>query len=431
MVVARTLPDLDQLDAGALKALLRATHEQLISHQDEIESLKLLIAKLRRMQFGRKSEKLQQQIEQLELKLEELETAKAQRNVSVASVSQSQSAVWQKPTRQALPEHLPREVRTYQPKQDACPECGGHLRKLGEDVSEVLEYVPARFRVIRHVRPKFSCASCEHIVQEPAPIRPIERGLAAPGLLAHVLVAKYCDHQPLYRLSEMYAREGVELERSTLADWVGGASRLLHPLVDAISRHVLATAKLHADDVPVPVLAPGNGKTKIGRLWTYVRDDRPAGETTPPAVWFAYSPDRRGEHPRQHLHDFRGFLQADGTRDSIIFMTEDRFRRPPVGHTYVASSTSYTLRMPRPSQPRPSSASRLCMRLKARFEVDLRRNDSRHAARVRDRCSNRYTRGWSRRSIKFPENRSSRRQFVTRSLAGAHCCVTARTGTWR
>jgi len=313
MVVARTLPDLDQLDAETLRALLRATHEQLLSHQDEIEHLKLLLAKLRRMQFGRKSEKLERQIEQLELKLEELETAKASRDSQFAPASElSQKPMAQRPARQALPEHLPREVKTYEPKVDACPDCGGHLRKLGEDVSEVLEYVPARFRVIRHVRPKMSCSSCERIVQEPAPSRPIERGLAGPGLLAHVLVAKYCDHQPLYRQSEMYAREGVELERSTLADWVGATSRLLAPLVEAISRHVLATAKLHADDIPVPVLAPGKGKTKIGRLWTYVRDDRPAGDMTPSAVWFAYSPDRRGEHPRQHLRSFRGFLQADG-----------------------------------------------------------------------------------------------------------------------
>ena len=313
MVVARTLPDLDQLDAETLRALLRATHEQLLSHQDEIEHLKLLLAKLRRMQFGRKSEKLERQIEQLELKLEELETAKASRDSQFAPASElSQKPMAQRPARQALPEHLPREVKTYEPKVDACPDCGGHLRKLGEDVSEVLEYVPARFRVIRHVRPKMSCSSCERIVQEPAPSRPIERGLAGPGLLAHVLVAKYCDHQPLYRQSEMYAREGVELERSTLADWVGATSRLLAPLVEAISSHVLATAKLHADDIPVPVLAPGKGKTKIGRLWTYVRDDRPAGDMTPSAVWFAYSPDRRGEHPRQHLRSFRGFLQADG-----------------------------------------------------------------------------------------------------------------------
>jgi len=171
--------------------------------------------------------------------------------------------------------------------------------------------VPGSFKVIRYVRPKLSCASCERIVQVPAPSRPIERGLAGPGLLAHVLVAKYCDHQPLYRQAEMYAREGVELERSTLADWVGGCSCLLEPLVEALHRHVMNAAKLHGDDTPVPVLAPGNGKTKLGRLWTYVRDDRPAGDRTPPAVWFAYSPDRRGEHPRQHLRRFHGTLQAD------------------------------------------------------------------------------------------------------------------------
>ena len=321
MVAARTLPDLDQLDGEALRALIVAQHEeiaaqreQLLSRESEIEHLKLLLAKLRRMQFGRKSEKLERQIEQLELKLEELESAKANREDRVASPSESipKLTASTKPARHSLPEHLRREVKVHEPQVDACPDCGGRLRKLGEDVSEVLERVPEHFKVIRHVRPKLSCASCERIVQAAAPSRPIERGLAGPGLLAHVLVAKYCDHQPLYRQSEIYAREGVELERSTLADWVGGASRLLTPLVEAVSRHVLATAKLHADDIPVPVLAPGNGKTKIGRLWTYVRDDRPAADSTPPAVWFAYSPDRRGEHPRQHLRSFRGFLQADG-----------------------------------------------------------------------------------------------------------------------
>jgi transposase len=309
------LPDLDRLDAAGLKTLILSQHEQLLSHRSEIEHLKLLIAKLRRMQFGRKSEKLDRQIEQLELKLEELESAKTAKVSESASPSSAQSSsapsAASKPARQALPEHLPREVKTYAPKEEACTECGGRLRRLGEDVSEVLEYVPARFKVIRQVRPKLSCATCERIVQAPAPSRPIERGLAGAGLLAHVLVAKYCDHQPLYRQTEMYAREGVELERSTLADWVGGSSRLLEPLVEALRRHVMGGRKLHADDTPVPVLAPGNGKTKTGRLWTYVRDDRPAGDNTPAAVWFAYSPDRRGEHPRQHLRHFSGTLQAD------------------------------------------------------------------------------------------------------------------------
>jgi transposase len=214
--------------------------------------------------------------------------------------------------RKPLPEHLPRQVETYHPRHECCPDCGGQLRLLGEDVSEILEYIPARFKVIRQVRPKLSCSGCERIVQESAPSRPIDRGLAGPALLAHVLVSKYADHLPLYRQSEIYEREGVELDRSTLADWVGGASRVLAPLVEATRRYVLQAAKLHGDDIPVPVLAPGNGKTKTGRLWTYVRDDRPAGDTAAPAVWFAYSPDRKGEHPQQHLSGFTGTLQADG-----------------------------------------------------------------------------------------------------------------------
>jgi len=185
------------------------------------------------------------------------------------------------------------------------------LCKLGEDVSEMLEYMPASFLVVRHVRPKLSCMKCDHIVQAVAPSRPIERGVAGPGLLAHVLVSKYADHLPLYRQSEIYARHGVELERSTLADWVGGTSQLLEPQIEVLRRYVTASGKLHADDTPVPVLAPGNGKTKTGRLWSYVRDDRPAGDRAAPAVWFAYSPDRKGEHPERHLREFRGTLQAD------------------------------------------------------------------------------------------------------------------------
>jgi transposase len=315
MVAAyRALPDLNQLNPTALKALILSQHEQLLSRDNEIEHLKLLIAKLRRSQFGRSSEKLDRQIEQLELRLDELQATQAE-NAASSQMLAADTAVAKaaaKPARRPLPEHLPREVRKYLAKQEACPDCGGELKPLGEDVSEILEYVPARFKVIRQVRPKLACARCERIVQAEAPSRPIERGVAGPGLLAHVLVSKYCDHLPLYRQSEIYAREGVELERSTLADWVGGTSQLLAPLVEVLRRHVMAAGKLHADDTPVPVLAPGNGKTKTGRLWTYVRDDRPAGDDRPAAVWFAYSPDRKGEHPQAHLKTFTGTLQADG-----------------------------------------------------------------------------------------------------------------------
>jgi transposase len=315
------LPDLNVLSAEALRALILVQHEQLVttdeqlqSREREIEHLKLLLAKLHRMQFGRKSEKLSRQIEQLELRLEELESNRSEKEpapLEPTSLPASATTTGAKPSRHALPGHLPRETRGHEPKETVCPQCQGELRKLGEDVAEVLEYVPASFRVIRHVRPKLSCTKCDCIVQAEAPRRPIERGLAGPGLLAHVLVSKYCDHQPLYRQSEIYARQGIDLERSTLADWVGGASQLLDPLVEALHRYVIAASKLHADDTPVPVLAPGNGRTKTGRLWTYVRDDRPAGDQAAPAVWFAYSPDRKGEHPEQHLKKFRGTLQAD------------------------------------------------------------------------------------------------------------------------
>jgi len=318
-MLTTTLPDLNGLDREALRALLvskhdelLATHEQLQSRESEIEHLKLLIAKLQRMQFGRRSEKVQRQIEQLELRLEDLEAKRAAASTEKSAAATSPNAGdISKPSRRPLPEQLPRQIQKHEPNEVVCPDCGGALCRLGEDISEMLEYVPARFQVIRHVRPKLSCAACDRIVQAPAPSRPIARGLAGPGLLAHVLVSKYADHLPLYRQSEIYAREGVDLERSTLTDWVGATSALLEPLVESLRRYVFATSKLHADDTPVPVLAPGTGKTKTGRLWTYVRDDRPAADTAASAVWFAYSPDRKGEHPRQHLRDFTGALQAD------------------------------------------------------------------------------------------------------------------------
>jgi transposase len=310
------LPDLDTLDMATLKDMVIRQHAQISSHDTEIERLRLIIAKLRRMQFGRKSEKIQKEIEQLELQLEDLEAASAEkREQTEKALAPADAAVFaeavRKPARRPLPDHLPREVEIHEPEEKGCPACGGSLNKLSEDISEMLEYVPARFKVIRHVRPKLSCTNCDAIVQAEAPSRPVARGLAGPGLLAHVLVSKYADHQPLYRQSEIYAREGVELERSTLADWVGATSELLRPLHEALRQHVMNARKVHADDTPVPVLTPGQGKTKQGRLWTYVRDDRGAGDRTSPAVWFAYSPDRRGEHPHRHLADFKGALQAD------------------------------------------------------------------------------------------------------------------------
>jgi transposase len=295
------LPD----DVEALKALVIAQRMELDSHAAEIEHLKLIIAKLKRLQFGRRSEKRDREIEQLALRLEELQLASAPAPAAKAPADEKM-----RPARRALPEHLAREQRLHEPAC-TCPECGAAMRKIGEDVSEVLDYVPARFRVIRHVRPKLACASCQRIVQIEAPSRPLERSFAGPGLLAHILTAKYCDHLPLYRQAQIYAREGVELERSTMAEWVGGCAALIEPLTEALARYVFGAAKLHADDTPVPVLDPGRGKTKTGRLWTYVRDDRPAASDQPPAALFRYSPDRRGERPREHMASFTGTLQAD------------------------------------------------------------------------------------------------------------------------
>lgn len=290
----QTLPDdIDQLKQLLTESreALAAAEQQLHARDRQIEALKLQVAKLKRMRFGRSSEQIEAQIAQLELELGALEGASASTS-SPAMANSPRRA----PVRRPLPEHLPREEIRHEPAGD-CPDCGGALEHLGEDIAEVLEYEPARFKVIRHVRPKLACQGCQTIVQQPAPSRPIERGLAAPGLLAHVLVSKYADHLPLYRQCEIYAREGVELERSTLAGWGGGASRLLTPLVEAIGRHVTGAEKLHADDTPVPVLDPGRGRTKTGRLWTYVRDDRPSAQADPPAVWFCYSPDRKASRP--------------------------------------------------------------------------------------------------------------------------------------
>lgn len=232
----------------ALKALIAA-------QRAEIERLRMMIAKLRRTQFGRSSEQLDAMIDQLQLGLEELHISQAELTPPVELAPRAVSR------RKPLPEHLPREIHVHQPESQ-CSDCGGTLRYLGEDVAEILEYVPARFKVIRHVRPKLVCGCCEHIAQAPAPSRPIARGIGGPGLLAHVLVSKFVDHLPLYRQSEIYAREGVDLERSTLADWVGQCSQLLRPLINALERHVMSGHKVHADDTPIGVLVPGNGKTK-------------------------------------------------------------------------------------------------------------------------------------------------------------------------
>ncbi len=300
-------------EGEARAAELAAAKAGLLAKALEVEQLKLQIARLRRMQFGRSSEKIERTIEQLELRLEELEAEApaASDGELPPAVEPSSPPEGKKPKRRALPAHLPAREVVHAPSC-TCPACGGEMRKVGEDVTNVLDYIPGHFEIVRHIRPAFSCRRCETMVQEQMPSLPIERGLPGAGLLAHILVSKYCDHQPLYRQSQIYAREGVDLDRAIMAAWVGKVAALASPLVEAAADHVMAAEKLHVDDTPVPVLAPGMGKTKTGRLWVYLRDERPFGGRAPPAVVYRYSPDRKAEHPRAQLADFHGFLQADG-----------------------------------------------------------------------------------------------------------------------
>ena len=326
---AAALPE----DPGSLRELVRElsaardlAYAALKFKTLEVEKLKMQLFRLRRMQFGQSSEKLSREAAQLELAIEEIEANEVAAAPAVtaepAEAADTETAAAEpgetssseeirKPARRRLPEHLPRETVVHAPAA-ACPDCGGAVRLLGEDKSEVLEYVPGHFKVVEHVRPKVSCRACEAISQAPTPTLPIERGRPGPGLLSHVLISKYCDHLPLYRQADIYAREGVALSRSTLAGWVGRAAFELKPLVAAVAAHVLAGDKIHGDDTPVPVLAPGTGKTATGRLWAYVRDDRPFASDAPPAVFYCYSPDRKGIHPQRHLAGFHGILQADG-----------------------------------------------------------------------------------------------------------------------
>jgi transposase len=297
-------------EAKAQNAEAEARHRALL-----IEQMKFTIAKLRQEKFGQSSER-GAFLEQLALALADMEEdaseaeAKAQMAAAAASNGKLQVPAFErrKPARRPLPEHPPRERIVYA-VPSACPCCGGTLHKIGEDVTETVELVPRRWKVIQHVREKFSCRACESISQPPAPSHPIARGRAGPGLLAHVLFSKYGLHLPLNRQSAAFAREGVELDVSTLADWVGACAATLEPLVEAIQAHIFAAERIHADDTIVPVLA--KGKTRTGRLWTYVRDDRPFGGPDPPAAAFFYSPDRGGEHPERHLARYAGLMQAD------------------------------------------------------------------------------------------------------------------------
>jgi transposase len=304
--------------AASLQTEVQVYKDELYAKTLHIEKLKAQLAVLRRARFGRSSEKLDREIEQIELALGDFEEGAAENTARLRGAapqaslfSRRQPQERERSARRSLPEHLPRE-RVEHEAAGACPACGGtRLTKIGTDEREVLEYVPSHFRVIVHARHKMSCRDCEKITQEPMPPLPIVRGMPGPGLLAHILVAKFDDHLPYYRQSEIFARQGVELDRSTLAGWVGQMANLLEPLAEAIGQHVRAGQTIHADDTPVPVLDPGRGKTKVGRLWLAVRDERPWGSTEPPAAFYRYAPDRRAEQADALLKDGSGYLHAD------------------------------------------------------------------------------------------------------------------------
>ncbi len=307
-------------DVDALKAALAIAHAELAEvraqrsdDQALIAHLKLQIAKLNRERFGPHAERTARLLDQMELQLEELEASATADEIAaeVAAARTTTVAAFtrKRPARKPFPEHLPRE-RVIVLGPDACLCCGGtRLSKLGEDVTETLEVIPRQWKVIQHVREKFTCRDCEKISQAPAPFHVIPRGWAGPSLLAMIAFEKFGQHQPLNRQAERYAKEGVPLSLSTLADQVGAVCTVMQPIFERIEAHVLAAERLHGDDTTVPVLA--KGKTDTGRCWTYVRDDRPFGGPAPPAAVFYYSRDRRGEHPRGHLARWSGMLQAD------------------------------------------------------------------------------------------------------------------------
>jgi transposase len=324
-----TTPDQIPHDVDALKMELIETRAKLSGAQALIEHQRLLIEKMKRAMFGPRSERSERLLDQLELQLEDMAAAAGEDEIKAQNAGiRVESFVRRKATRRNFPDHLPRR-RVVHPAPTSCPCCGGsNLSKIGEDITETLDVVPRQWFVTEHVREKFSCRACEKITQPPAPFHAIARGYAGPSLLAMILVDKYANHQPLNRQSEQFEREGIELPLSTLADHVGACAATLMPLYELIKAHVFAAERIHGDDTTVPVLA--KTKTRTGRLWTYVRDDRPFGGHDPPAAVFFYSADRAGVHPERHLAGYTGILQADAYAGFNTVYKVDRAAGPIV-----------------------------------------------------------------------------------------------------
>ena len=410
-----------QLDLNNLPTDTELLHRMVrdivggIEHRDsEIERLKSIIKQLQRMQFGRRSERLDP--DQLALALEDIDGDIGRIKESRPTIGSDNPDAPRR--RKPLPDHLPREDVRLDIDDMTCACCGGALHVIGESVSETLDWVPAQLRVIRTTRPKYACRSCETVVQAPAPERVIAGGLATPALLAQVLVSKYCDHTPLYRQSQIFARHGVDLPRSTLAGWVGGACWWLEALQERLCKNVFASDHLFADDTPVPVLDPGRGRTKTGRLWVYAREQRGWGGPEPPAAVYLFAPDRKAERPASHLANFKGVLHVDGyagferlaAKGDVVLAacwshtrrSSTRWRRPPT----------------RRSRPRRCAGSLNSMPSKPKFAVNRLRIGLRRAAIAASPSSMPCDSGSKRSFRSFPAAARLPKPSATRSLAG-------------
>jgi transposase len=422
------LPD----DIAALKQIIAEMARDAATARAEIARLKFQLARYRRAEFGRSSEKLARETEQLELAIEALETDQAERLAiaapEAAAIAESLTEA-QKPARRPLPEHLPREEVRHR-AGSACPSCGGTLRRIGEDITETLDYVPGRFKVIRHIREKLSCRACDAVVAAPAPDHAIARGRAGAGLLAHILVSKYDDHLPLYRQAEIFAREGVSLETSTLSGWVGATAAALGPLVEALTTEVMASDTLHVDDTPVPVLAPGTGKTKTGRLWTpaFARAGSmsatsgrlPASDRRRPCS--SIRPTARASTRNDISKTSAGSSTPTAMPASTNCLRAIGSPRPPAGRMSGVSSSTCMPPPPRRSPRKRSNASAISTKSRRRSPACRAMYGNANARVARSRSPRNWLTGRRRPDADCPASPNSPKPSATCARDGRRCC---------
>ena len=422
------LNDLDIIPDDPVE--LRAVNRLLV---DEVKALSLKVEQLQHQLHGHNRHRVGSKpggLDQLNLTFEEDEAiAEAAEDQAKPAQPAPENKTPRQHSRKPLPDHLDRHDEVLSPGED-CTRCGGKLKTLGEDITEELEYVPGRFIVNRIVRPRKACGGCEAILQSPLPSRPIERGRPSPSLLAHVLVSKYADHLPLYRQSQIYAREGIDLDRSTMADWVGRSTALLEPLADEIGRIVRRGDALFADDTPVKMQAPGNKKTKTARVWTYVRDERPWSGSSPPCAWYQFTIDRKGEHPVSHLAGYKGWILPMVILASTGCLDMTRQVRWPAWHMSDASSRMSSPPRATPSPRKPSARSRSSMPWRKTRGANRQKRASRCDRQDQNRSSMISKPGCTHNCPRYRVNRHLLRPSVTPLAACQRRGHTLRTVTW-